>query len=226
MDCDVLQADGGTRTASITGGFVALHLALQKAMERKQLRVLPIRHFVSAISVGIVQGQPRLDLNYLEDFAAQTDMNCVVAEDGRFIEIQGTAEREPFAPRRFGPDAEARDQGDARAGRRATEGAETALRQLLLATNNAGKLAELRALLAELPMELLSPVEAGIVLEVEEDGATYAENARKKAEAGARLSKMPALGDDSGMEVAALGGRPGIGRRGSPATRTRGTATP
>ena len=98
VDCDVLQADGGTRTASITGGFVALYLALQKAMERKQLRVLPIRHFVSAISVGIVQGQPRLDLNYLEDFAAQTDMNCVVAEDGRFIEIQGTAEQEPFAP--------------------------------------------------------------------------------------------------------------------------------
>ena len=97
VDCDVLQADGGTRTASITGGFVALHLALQKAMERNLLRVLPIKHFVSAVSVGIVQGQPRLDLNYLEDFAAQTDMNCVVAEDGRFIEIQGTAEQEPFA---------------------------------------------------------------------------------------------------------------------------------
>ena len=98
VDCDVLQADGGTRTASITGGFVALHLAFQKAMERNTLRVLPIKHFVSAVSVGIVQGQPRLDLNYLEDFAAQTDMNCVLAEDGRFIEIQGTAEQEPFAP--------------------------------------------------------------------------------------------------------------------------------
>ncbi|TMD40117.1 MAG: ribonuclease PH [Chloroflexi bacterium] len=98
VDCDVLQADGGTRTASITGGFVALHLAMQKAMERNTLRVLPIKHFVSAVSVGIVQGQPRLDLNYLEDFAAQTDMNCVVADDGRFIELQGTAEQEPFAP--------------------------------------------------------------------------------------------------------------------------------
>ncbi|TMG16340.1 MAG: ribonuclease PH [Chloroflexi bacterium] len=98
VDCDVLQADGGTRTASITGGFVALHLALQKAVERNLLRVLPIKHFVSAVSVGIVQGQPRLDLNYLEDFAAQTDMNCVLAEDGRFIEIQGTAEQEPFKP--------------------------------------------------------------------------------------------------------------------------------
>ena len=98
VDCDVLQADGGTRTASITGGFVALHLALQKAVERNLLRVVPIKHFVSAVSVGIVQGQPRLDLNYLEDFAAQTDMNCVLAEDGRFIEIQGTAEQEPFKP--------------------------------------------------------------------------------------------------------------------------------
>src|SRR5256714_7602956 len=96
--CDVLQADGGTRTASITGGFIALHLALQKAMERNLLRVLPIKHFVSAVSVGIVQGQPRLDLNYLEDFAAQTDMNCVLAEDGRFIEIQGTAAQEPLKP--------------------------------------------------------------------------------------------------------------------------------
>jgi ribonuclease PH len=97
IDCDVLQADGGTRTAAITGGFVALHLAFQKAVERNLLRILPVKHFVAAVSVGIVQGQPRLDLNYLEDFAAHTDMNCVLAEDGRFIEIQGTAEQEPFA---------------------------------------------------------------------------------------------------------------------------------
>jgi ribonuclease PH len=97
VDCDVLQADGGTRTAAITGGFVALHLAFQKAVERNLMRILPIKHFVAAVSVGIVQGQPRLDLNYLEDFAAHTDMNCVLADDGRFIEIQGTAEQEPFA---------------------------------------------------------------------------------------------------------------------------------
>jgi ribonuclease PH len=97
VDCDVLQADGGTRTAAITGGFVALHLALQKQVARNALRVLPIKHFVSAVSVGIVQGQPRLDLNYLEDFAAHTDMNCVLTDDGRFVEVQGTAEQEPFA---------------------------------------------------------------------------------------------------------------------------------
>ncbi|GAC1480284.1 MAG: XTP/dITP diphosphatase [Candidatus Dormibacteria bacterium] len=80
----------------------------------------------------------------------------------------------------------------------------------MIATNNAGKLAELRALLADLPMELVSPHDLGIELEVEEDGATYAANARKKAEAGARLSGLPALGDDSGMEVAALDGKPGV----------------
>src|SRR5260370_40514753 len=98
VDADGGQAGGGTRPASITGGFVALPLALQKAVERDLLRVIPIRHFVSAVSVGVVQGQPRLDLNYLEDFAAQTDMNCVLAEDGRLIEIQGTAEQEPVKP--------------------------------------------------------------------------------------------------------------------------------
>src|SRR5207245_9934474 len=73
VDCDVLQADGGTRTAAITGGFVALHLAFQKAVERNLMRILPIKHFVAAASVGIVQGQPRLDLNYLEDFVDPTD---------------------------------------------------------------------------------------------------------------------------------------------------------
>ncbi|MDQ6884708.1 MAG: non-canonical purine NTP pyrophosphatase [Candidatus Dormibacteraeota bacterium] len=84
------------------------------------------------------------------------------------------------------------------------------MRQLLLATKNSGKLAELRALLADLPMELLSPADAGIRLEVEEDGATYAANARKKAEAGMRASKLPTLGDDSGLEVAVLDGQPGV----------------
>jgi ribonuclease PH len=97
VDCDVLQADGGTRTAAITGGYVALALAIDKLREAGLIRREPIRHAVAAVSVGIVSGQPRLDLNYLEDSAAQTDMNCVAAEDGRFIELQGTAEQEPFS---------------------------------------------------------------------------------------------------------------------------------
>jgi len=97
VDCDVLQADGGTRTAAITGGFVALALAIDKLRDAGLIRHEPIRHAVAAVSVGIVGGQPRLDLNYLEDSAAHTDMNCVGAEDGRFIELQGTAEQEPFS---------------------------------------------------------------------------------------------------------------------------------
>jgi ribonuclease PH len=97
VDCDVLQADGGTRTAAITGGFVALALALERVREAGLIRREPIRFPVAAVSVGIVGGQPRLDLNYLEDSAAHTDMNCVAAADGRFIELQGTAEQEPFS---------------------------------------------------------------------------------------------------------------------------------
>lgn len=97
VDCDVLQADGGTRTAAITGGYVALALALDRVKEAGLIRREPIRYPVAAVSVGIVGGQPRLDLNYLEDSAAHTDMNCVAAADGRFIELQGTAEQEPFS---------------------------------------------------------------------------------------------------------------------------------
>lgn len=96
VDCDVLQADGGTRTAAITGGFVALYQALARLQQAGTLKRLPVRFFLAAVSVGIVQGEARLDLNYLEDFAAGTDMNCVVTEDGRLVEVQGTAEQTPF----------------------------------------------------------------------------------------------------------------------------------
>lgn len=96
VDCDVLQADAGTRCASITGGFVALYLALRKLQEAGQISDLPIRQMISAVSVGIVAGEPRLDLNYQEDFMAEVDMNCVANEEGHFIEIQGTAEGRPF----------------------------------------------------------------------------------------------------------------------------------
>jgi ribonuclease PH len=90
IDCDVIQADGGTRTASITGACVALLDAI------KTLGTTPNTQLISAVSVGIVGGVPVLDLEYLEDSKADTDMNVVIAEDGRFIEIQGTAEDEPF----------------------------------------------------------------------------------------------------------------------------------
>ena len=96
VDCDVLQADGGTRTAAITGAFVAVHDAVSWLMQRKLLPGSPIRDFVAAVSVGIYQGSPVLDLDYAEDSACGTDMNVVMTGSGRFIEVQGTAEGEPF----------------------------------------------------------------------------------------------------------------------------------
>jgi ribonuclease PH len=97
IDCDVLQADGGTRTASITGAFVAVHDALSWMLGKGMIATLPVRDFVAAVSVGIVGGKALLDLDYPEDSACQTDMNVVMTGAGRFVEVQGTAEGEPFA---------------------------------------------------------------------------------------------------------------------------------
>ncbi len=96
LDCDVLQADGGTRTAAITGAYVALADAVKFLRKKRNLKNNPLAGSVAAISVGMVQGQARLDLNYLEDSVAQTDMNVVVTGDGNFVEVQGTAEGAPF----------------------------------------------------------------------------------------------------------------------------------
>jgi len=96
IDCDVIQADGGTRTASITGGFVAMTLALEKLRKEGVIARVPVEDYVAAISVGIVGGLPLTDLAYEEDSKAEVDMNVVKTGDGRFIEIQGTAEGAPF----------------------------------------------------------------------------------------------------------------------------------
>jgi len=96
VDCDVLQADGGTRTASITGGFVALCLALQKLRKDKKIKRPVLNGMLAAVSVGIVEGQPVLDLDYVEDSAAEVDMNVARTSAGRYVEIQGTAETTPF----------------------------------------------------------------------------------------------------------------------------------
>jgi ribonuclease PH len=98
LDCDVIQADGGTRTASVTGAFVALHDAVRGLIERKVLAASPIRDFVAAVSVGLYEGLPILDLDYAEDSGCDTDMNVVMTGSGGFVEVQGTAEGRPFSP--------------------------------------------------------------------------------------------------------------------------------
>jgi ribonuclease PH len=97
IDCDVIQADGGTRTAAITGGFLALAIAVNKLMDRKLLPFSPLRDYVAATSVGIIDGTTCLDLDYKEDFRAEVDMNLVMTGSGRYVELQGTAEKTPFS---------------------------------------------------------------------------------------------------------------------------------
>lgn len=101
LDCDVIQADGGTRTASITGAYVALKDAISYALKNKLIERQPIRDYIAAVSVGIVDGEPRLDLAYAEDSAAEVDMNIVMTGTGKYIEVQGTAETAPFDRKRL-----------------------------------------------------------------------------------------------------------------------------
>ena len=97
LDCDVIQADGGTRTASITGAFVALHDAVSGLMNKGLIKETPLKDFIAAISVGVYQGTPVLDLDYVEDSACDTDMNVVMLGNGHFVEVQGTAEGHAFS---------------------------------------------------------------------------------------------------------------------------------
>ncbi len=97
VDCDVLQADGGTRTAAITGSFVALRLAVHRLLRSKEIAKDPVCRAVAAVSVGLVHGRPRLDLCYEEDLAASVDMNLVMTDAGEFVEVQGTAEGNPYS---------------------------------------------------------------------------------------------------------------------------------
>jgi ribonuclease PH len=96
IDCDVIQADGGTRCASITGGYVAMNIAIQKLVDEEKIARMPIKDQVGAVSVGILGGEAILDLCYEEDSKAEVDMNIVMTSDGRIVELQGTAEEEPF----------------------------------------------------------------------------------------------------------------------------------
>ena len=96
LDCDVLQADGGTRTASITGAFVALYVAIKRMKDARMIDQIPVRQHLAAVSCGVVEGTAVLDLDYTEDFQASTDLNCVMTEDGRLVELQATAEGVPY----------------------------------------------------------------------------------------------------------------------------------
>lgn len=219
VDCDVLQADGGTRTASITGGFVAVCLAVNRLIQQGALFDSPIVRQIAAVSVGIVEDELTLDLDYARDSRAQVDMNVIMARDARgemqFVEVQGTGEGRPFAKEELdGLLALAQGgietlMGEQRAA--LGERANVLFRKpkLVLASQNAGKLRELRALFgAEYDVSFMG--ELGVDMEIEETGTTFEENARIKAETLCARTGCAALADDSGLEVDCLGGAPGV----------------
>jgi hypothetical protein len=211
----VLQADGGTRTASITGACVAVHEALDGLVKAGKLPANPMRDFVAAISVGIYKGVPVLDLDYPEDSDCETDMNVVMTGSGGFVEVQGTAEGSPSPAPNSTPcwnwpaPASPASSPNRKGPRPRLSPNEPRHGQLVLASGNAGKLKELSALLAPLGIEVL-PQSAFNVSEAEEPHPSFVENAIAKARHAARATGLPALADDSGLCVDVLGGAPGV----------------
>lgn len=222
VDCDVIQADGGTRTASITGAFVALSLAINKLIKSGELTTNPIKENIAAISVGILtNGQAVLDLNYLEDSSAAVDMNLVMTTGGKFVEIQGTGEEATFSTDELTSMLALGDLGIKELIRLQNEAIENSSteaivypalpkNQLLIATRNKGKAKEFEALFAKKGWSIKTLLDFPEIPDVDETGTTFEENALLKAETIAQTLNMVVLADDSGLKVDALGGQPGV----------------
>ena len=215
LDCDVLEADGGTRTASITGAMVALTCAVDRLVREGKLLVSPIIHQVAAVSAGVVGDLPCLDLCYREDSGAQVDMNLVMNEKGEFIELQGTGEGRAFTSAELATLMSYGHKGitELMAAQREALGERAGhIRPkpvMLAATGNENKLRELRELLRD--DYTVAPMSAaGFFGPIDETAATFAGNAIIKAEAVCEATGLPAIADDSGLAVEALDGEPGV----------------
>ena len=215
LDCDVLEADGGTRTASITGATVALTCVVDRMIRERKLLVSPIVHQVAAVSAGIVDDVPCLDLCYAEDSRAQTDMNFVMNENREFIELQGTGEGRAFSSDELSTLMSYGMKGISELmtaqrealGERARHIAPKPL--LLAATGNEHKLRELQEMFRD--FYTLAPMSAaGFYGPIDENASTFAGNAVIKAEAVCSATGFPAIADDSGLCVEALDGEPGV----------------
>lgn len=220
VDCDVIQADGGTRTASITGAFVALQLAINTLLETKELSENPIKEHLAAISVGILpNGECVSDLDYLEDSSALVDMNLVMTESGRMVEIQGTGEESTFSREELntlltlGEESikELIQKQKVSLQKKALiTGVTPQKKEILIATKNIGKAKEFEAMFQEEGYAIKTLLDYPEIEDVEETGVTFEENARLKAETIANLLDTIVLADDSGLKVDALDGRPGV----------------
>ena len=218
VDCDVVQADGGTRTASITGAFVALRLAIDKLLQTNELTEDPIKEHLAAISVGILaDGTGVVDLDYDEDSQANVDMNLVMTEGGAFVEIQGTGEETTFTGEELNQMLLLGKTAIEELIVKQKEALYTTKTELLeadktimIATGNPGKAKEFEKRFAEAGYQIRTLKDYPDLPDVKETGKTFEENARLKAETIANILQMPVLADDSGLEVDELGGLPGI----------------
>ena len=212
IDCDVLQGDGGTRTASVTGGYVALALACQWLVKEGYLLRSPLRTAVAAVSAGIVDDELLLDLCYEEDSNAQVDLNCIMTEQGELVEIQGLYHPGAAPAGRPVRQGHRRAAGQAAGGpgpgREAGGGGQPM--KVVLASHNKKKMVEMKTILSAMGVEVLSQADVGVDLEPEETGTTFAENAAIKAQAVMEATGLPAIADDSGLMVDALNGEPGV----------------
>lgn len=220
VDCDVVQADGGTRTASITGAFVAMKIAVAKMLKNGDLQEDPIKEYLAAVSAGILNdGQCVLDLDYTEDSTAAVDMNLVMTESGNFVELQGTGEEATFSGDELnsllfygktGIEHLIAYQKEALMYQASEMSFPIEDKTIVIATRNPGKAKEFTKLFAEKGYQVKTLLDYPELPDVEETGRTFEENARLKAETIAAILKQPVLADDSGLIVDALDGMPGI----------------
>lgn len=220
IDCDVLQADGGTRTASITGAFIALKLAIDELLRKKILSENPIKEYVAAVSVGILEDRCCvIDLDYEEDSKAIVDMNLVMTESGEFVEIQGTGEKTTFSGDELnallfygktGIEQLIIQQKEALINQEIILKPSNDIKTIVIATRNQGKAKEFEELFLPKGYQIKTLLDYPELPEIEETGKTFEENARLKAETIAAILNQPVLADDSGLIVDALNGLPGI----------------
>ncbi|MGO2083118.1 ribonuclease PH [Vagococcus sp.] len=223
IDCDVIQADGGTRTASITGAYVALNLAIQTLLEQNILLENPLKEACAAVSVGLIAEMGAvLDLDYSEDSNALVDMNVVMTESGKFIEVQGTGEEATFSRTELNTLLDLAEIGikelfikqkealAINSSLKQQSNQPTLTKEILIATRNSGKANEFKAIFNQKGYTIKTLLDYPEIEDVEETGSTFEENARLKAETIAQQLGKMVLADDSGLMVDALNGQPGV----------------
>ena len=211
IDCDVIQADGGTRTTSITGGYVALALAIKKLLKEEIIEENPLIANVAAISVGKIDSELMVDLKYSEDSAAEVDMNVIMNKKGEFIEVQGTGEESTFTRTELNGLLDLAEASIKRIIDLQDKVIEQENLKIFLATGNKHKIEEISDIFSDIEnVEILSIKDGVEIPEVIEDGTTFEENSKKKAVEIAKFLNMITMADDSGLCVDALNGDPGV----------------